>query len=313
MVNGFRFNPACTMKAGYLLFAFLALAQHPLLSEEAGTPQRRIVFARDSSIWTANLDGTKIRKLVGGDDPCISPDGSKVAFTMSPPGGKEVVRFIAVAEVATGSTKVFKETPSNNCFGAVWSPDGSQILFEISVEHHWRLGLINADGSGFRFFKMPSQDQECWSTAWAPDAKSIYCQDLDKIYRFSVEGDLVASWEISKIIPNGDMDSSKRLSVSADGNKLLVNINMDEQVSLKDREGPPPAIWLFDIPSAKATRITPKKSYASDSCWLNNSEFLLVDTDRDGKIDSIYRSSIDHWAPRLVVKNAIDPSVSSSP
>jgi TolB protein len=301
------------MKAGKLLIAFLALAVHPSLSDEPGIAQRRIVFARDSTLWTACLDGSKIRKLVKGADPCISPDGRKVAFTMSPPTGKEVVRYIAVTEVATGATTVFKETPSNNCFGPVWSPDGSQILFEILVENHWRLGLINSDGSGFRFFKMPSVDQGCWSTVWAPDAKSIFCQDLDKIYRFSLDGDLVASWEISKIIPNGDMDSSKRLSVSEDGNKLLVNINMDEEVSLKDWEGPPPAIWLFDLPSAKATRLTPKKSYATDSCWLNNSEFLIVDTDRDGKIDSIYRASIDRWMPRLVIKNATDPSVSTSP
>jgi Tol biopolymer transport system component len=173
------------MKAGNLLIAFLALAVHPLLSDEPGTSQRRIVFARESTLWTANLDGTKIRKLVKGANPCISPDGRKVAFTMSPSGGKEVVRFIAVAEVATGATTVFKETPSNNCFGPVWSPDGSQILFEILVENHWRLGLINPDRSGFRFFKMPSVDQGCWSTVWAHDAKSIFCQDLDKIYRFS--------------------------------------------------------------------------------------------------------------------------------
>jgi hypothetical protein len=52
------------MKAGNLLIAFLALAVHPLLSDEPGTSQRRIVFARESTLWTANLDGTKIRKLV---------------------------------------------------------------------------------------------------------------------------------------------------------------------------------------------------------------------------------------------------------
>jgi Tol biopolymer transport system component len=132
------------MKAGKLLIAFLALSVQPVLSDEPDTPQRRIVFARDSTLWTANLDGTKIRKLVKGADPCISSDGRKVAFTISPPGGKEVVRFIAVAEVANGATTVFKETPSNNCFGPVWSPDGSQILFEILVENHWRLGLINS-------------------------------------------------------------------------------------------------------------------------------------------------------------------------
>lgn len=299
------------MKAGFLCVAFLALVLHSSLSEETGSSQRRIVFARDSSIWTANLDGTKMRKLITGSDPCISPDGSKVAFTQSPPGGKEVLRFIAVTEVATGATKIFRETPSKNCFGPVWSRDGAQIVFEILVENHWRLGLINPDGTGFRFFKMPSVDLGLWSVIWAPDAKSFFCQDLEKIYQFSVDGDLVASWEISKVIPNGEMDSSKRMSVSEDGKKLLLNVNMDEE-ELKDWEGPPPAIWLFDIPSAKATRLTPKKSYASDSCWLSDSEYLLVDADKDGKTNSIYRASIAGGIPRRVIKNAANPSVSSS-
>ena len=88
-----------------------------------------------------------------------------------------------------------------------------------------------------------------------------------------LNGDLLVSWEIGKIIPQGDMDSSKRLSISQDGKKLLINVNMDEEASLKDWEGPPPAIWLFDIPSGKATRLTPKKSYASDSCWLGDTIF----------------------------------------
>jgi len=299
-------------KAGFLLSALLMLALDASLSEEPGPAQRRIVFARDSTIWTANLDGTKVRKLVKGTDPCISPDGTKVAFTMSPSGGKVLLRYIAVADIATGAAQIFKATPSNNAFGPVWSPDGSQILFEIFVENHWRLGLVNGDGSAFRYFKMPSIDEGWWSVIWAPDGKSIFCQDLAKIYQFNVNGDLAASWEISKIIPNGDMDSSKRLSISDDGKRLLIGINMDEETSLKDWEGPPPAIWLFDLLSAKATRLTPKNSYASDSCWLSDSEFLFVDADKEGKTNSIYRASVDGWTPKLVIKNAFNPSVSSS-
>jgi TolB protein len=299
------------MKAGFLRFAFLALVLHSSFSEEPAAPQRRIAFTRDSSVWIANLDGTKTRKLIAGSDPCLSSDGSKVAFTQSPPDGKDVLRLIAVTEVATGATKVFHETPSRNCFGPVWSPDGAQILFEILVENHWRVGLINPDGSGFRFFKMPSADLGLWSVIWAPDAKSIFCQDLEKIYQFGVGGDLVASWEIRKIIPNGEMDSSKRMSVSGDGKKLLLDVNMDEE-ELKDWEGPPPAIWLFDIPSAKAARLTPKKSYASDSCWLSDSEFLLVDADNGGKTNSIYRASITGGIPRRMIRNAANPSVSGS-
>jgi TolB protein len=299
-------------KTWFLLILFLGLGLHPSFCAEPGRAQRRIAFARDSMIWTANADGTEVRKLINGADPNISPDGTKVAFTMSPSGGKELLRYIAVADVATGTTKVFKATPSNNSFGPVWSPDGSLILFEIFVENHWRLGLVNADGSEFRFLKMPSLDLGWWSVIWAPDAQSIFCQDLEKIYQFNMDGGLLASWAISKVIPHGDMDSSKRLSVSADGKRLLINVNMDEEASLKDWEGPPPAIWLFDIPSAKATRLTPKKSYASDSCWLGDADFLFVDTDKQGKTNSIYRTSIDGWTPRLLIRNAANPTVSSS-
>jgi TolB protein len=304
--------PGHDKKARFLLVALLGLTLHPSFCEEVGRAQRRIAFARDSMIWTANADGTEVRQLIKGADPSISPDGTKVAFTMSPSEGKELLRYIAVADVATGTTKIFKATPSNNSFGPVWSPDGSQILFEIFVENHWRLGLVHADGSEFRFFKMPSLDQGWWSVIWAPDAQSIFCQDLEKIYRFSVNGVLLVSWEISKVTPHGDMDSSKRLSISSDGKRLLINVNMDEEASLKDWEGPPPAIWLFDIQSAKATRLTPKKSYASDSCWLGDADFLLVDADKQGKTNSIYRASIDAWTPRLLIRNAANPSVSSS-
>jgi TolB protein len=300
-----------TMNIRFLLFALLALAIHSSLSVETGAPQGRIVFVRDSNIWTANLDGSKERKLIRGADPCISPDGQKVAFTISPAEGKEVVRYIAVLELSNGSTKVFKETPSNNCFGPVWSPDGSQIVFEIYVENHWRLGLLDGDGNEFRFFEVPSRDPGWWSVIWARDGKSIFCQDLENICRFDLNGQLLASWEIGKIIPNGDLDSSKRLSVSDDGQKLLIDVNMDNEESPKDWEGPPPAIWLFDIPSGKATRLTPKMSYASDSCWLNHSEYLLVDSKKNEKISSIYQASIGSGTPRRVIKNAANPSVST--
>jgi TolB protein len=304
-------SAARIMNTRFILFTLLVLLVHSSFSEDPGAAQRRLVFVRDSNVWITTLDGSKARKLIRGADPCISPDGQKVAFTISPTGGKEAVRHIAVMELSTGSTKVFQETPSNNCFGPVWSPDGSQILFEIFVENHWRLGLLNGDGSGFRFFELPFRDSGWWSIIWAPDGKSIFCQDLEKICRFDLGGGLLASWEVGKIVPSSDMDSSKRLSVSDDGQRLLIGVNMDQEESPKDWEGPPPAIWLFDIPSGKATRLTPKMSYASDSCWLNPSEYLLVDSAKNEKTSSIYQASIGGGTPRRLIKNAADPSVSA--
>ncbi len=298
------------LKAEFLVFSLLVLAVQASVGEDPGQSQRRIAFTRDATIWVANLDGSKMRKLMKGDDPCVSPDGRKVTFTMSPPGGNELRRFIAIAEIATGSTKTLKEMPSENCFGPVWSPDGTQILFEIFVDTHWRLGLVKADGSGFRFFNLPAEDQGWYSLCWAPDGKSIFCQDLEHISQFSGDGELLASWEITKIIPDGDMDSSKRLSVSPDGQRLLIGINMGEEESLKDSDGPPPAIWLFEILTAKAKRLTAKKSAAWDSCWLSDQEYLLVDASKNGKTNSIFRAPIAGGMPSLLIKNASNPTVS---
>jgi TolB protein len=298
------------VKATFLLVALLVLAFHPSLSEGSRPPQRRIVFVRNSMIWLANLDGTNIRKLVKGEDPNISSDGAKVAFTMLPWGGRNTERYIAVADVATGAMKVFKGTPSDNSFRPVWSPDGSRILFDILVADSWRLGLVDAKGNGFRFVSVPAAG--LWSIVWAPDGKSIFCQDLKKIYRFSANGDLINSWEINKIFPHGSLDSFRGLSVSGDGNRLLVDINMKGVSSLKDREGPPRGIWLFDLLSAKARQLTPKNSHPTAASWLSDSELLFVDADKDGKTNSIYRTSIDGWRPRLVIKNAAYASVSRS-
>lgn len=133
------------------------------------------------------------------------------------------------------------------------------------------------------------------------------------ICRFGMDGELLESWEISKIVPGSQMDSSERLSVSQDGKRLLMDVGMDEEEAPKDWEGPPPAIWLFDLPSGKATRLTPKKSYASASCWLNDSEFLLVDADQNGKLNSIYRASVAGGTPRVIIKDAANPTLSATP
>jgi hypothetical protein len=52
-------------------------------------------------------------------------------------------------------------------------------------------------------------------------------------------------------------------------------------------------------------------SYASDSCRLNQAEYLLVDSAENEKTSSIYRSSIGGGTPRRVIKNAANPSVSA--
>jgi len=296
------------MKSAILILVALTTAADSLHSDQSSAQQQRVVFTRDTNVWIVNVDGTGSRMLVPGADPCISPDGSKLAFTMEPPGINTLRRYIAVMEISTGGTKAYKNLPSDNSFGPVWSPDGSQILFETFVDNHWRVAAISADGSGFQFLKLPPRDAGWFSLCWAPDGKSIFCQDLQTICRFGLEGELIASWPIAKIFPEADLDSSEHLSVSRDGGKLIMDVGMENGESMKNFNGPPPAIWLFEMESGKTKRLTPKGSYAYSPCWLNDTEYLFVDVDK--KETSIYRAPVAGGPRKLVVRNGTEQSVS---
>jgi TolB protein len=285
-----------------LIFNGLAATAHA----QKGT---RIAFARESEIWVSDLQGGSSKKIANGMDPCISPSGEKVAFTFL---GKGSQRYIAVADIAPGTKRLLKDVPSDNCFGPVWSPDGQSIVFKIFIDNAWRFGLINADGTGFRFLET-SGKSDLWSPCWTADGRSIYCQDLSTIYRISREGKALSSWDVAKIIPNGSMSSSSQMSLSPDGQRLVIEADMDEDVTIKDWEGPPPAIWIFNLQTETASRLTPSKMLATSPCWLNSNDILFDAPSANGKTTSIYRTGISLFKPVVFIKNGENPSVAFGP
>jgi len=85
---------------------------------------------------------------------------------------------------------------------------------------------------------------------------------------------------------------------------------MDENITRKYWEGPPPAIWTFDFSTGKATRLTPKGYFAWDPVWVSDSEILCTVQPEKSREQSIYRLSTDGKKRALVVKNASNPTVS---
>lgn len=292
------------------LFRHLAVLVCATLAAHAGDAPRKLAFSRGDAIYVANLDGTSPKKVASGAWPKISPDGTHVAFNTQTEKTPE--RHIAVADVATGKTTVLPGIPSDNSFSPVWSPDGSKLLFSTMVSHEWRLAFIDADGSHFHYFEPKTKvgSASLNSVAWTPDGESFYAQDLDTLYHFALDGTVKDKQEVASLIPKASFSSGQQLSVSADGHTLLVDADMDENVTRKDWDGPPPAVWTIDLATWKATRLTPKGFFGWSPAWVSDSEILCNAQPEKSRQRSIYRVSTDGKKRELLVKNAESPSVS---
>src|SRR5438132_2082889 len=289
----------------FVCFAFSALSH---------AAQRKIAYESGDNVFVADPDGSHAKKIAAGALPEISPDGTRIAFNTegdakNRPGPE---RHIAIADVASGKVTVLPNIPSDNCFGPVWSPDGKQLAFSIMADNAWHLGLVNADGSGFRLVKNAELRPEAFGAPeWARDGKSIFCHDLDNIYQIDLDGNVLKKWELSKILTDASMNGGNRLSVSPDGKVLLMDVDCGSEHERKNWDGPQPAIEKFDVASEKAVRVTGKDDFVWEPFWLSNDEFLCILQTENEKEPSIYRMSISAKNSKLLVKHARTPSASA--
>jgi len=277
----------------------------------ADAPQK-LAYEYDNAVWVAAIDGTGAKKISGGQSPDLSPDGSKLVFNTVQAIGQPAHRQIAVADLSTGSVTILKDIPSDNCMEALWSPDGASILFYYYENNDRQIGLVNADGTGFRSVqKSEPKHVTYWAGAWAADSKSFFCQDMENLYQLDLNAKVLKKWKVEKLVPRGGMSGNVRLNMSADGKTLLMDIEMDEK-ERKGWDGPPPSIWTLDLATEKVTRVTPKTLYAWDSHWLGPDAIVFVSQAAGEKSPSIYRMSLTGNGKdrKLLVKDATLPGAS---
>ncbi|MBX7209713.1 MAG: hypothetical protein K1X78_15455 [Verrucomicrobiaceae bacterium] len=291
------------------LFVLSAVFCIGIGSASGATP--RLAFERDSTVWISGLDGKGLKKIARGALPQISPDGTRVAFNTIDPDAKSLARHIAVADITSGKVTVLKQTPSDNCFGPAWSPDGTRLLFSIWLDNNWHLAAINADGSGYAVVKKSAGvSDSIYSPAWAADGKSFFCHDLEAIYRCDLTGKVTKTWKLADILEHGGMNSGDRLSPSPDGTRLLMDADMDEEHSRENWDGPPPAVWSLDLEGGKAVRLSKTGLFAWDPAWIDDEEFVFISQGSKEKTPSLYRRAVGSGGAKLVLKDVRTPSVS---
>jgi len=133
----------------------------------------RIAFGRDRGtdgveIVVMNADGSEPTLVGQGTDPCLSPDGSAIAFT------QKGVNGYCVCTMASDGANPCQITTQKNQIGAVvptWSPDGSLLLYSAQVENGLEVFVCDARTGTSK--QLTQLGKISTSPAWSPDGNWI--------------------------------------------------------------------------------------------------------------------------------------------
>jgi Tol biopolymer transport system component len=143
----------------------------------------------DREIYVKDLATGKVKKLTDNTDPRFpglqadqspawSPDGTRIAFssnrdTLDELNGEAYAERIYVMK-ADGS-EVTRLTRSFYYYESdiSWSPDGTQLVFEVGFDATYDLVIMNADGSDRRFLLPMSVVPDERYPDWSPSGEKI--------------------------------------------------------------------------------------------------------------------------------------------
>lgn len=104
-------------------------------------------------------------------DPQISPDGTRVVYTVATPDrqANRVLRNVWVVPTSGGAARQLTFTGRDG--GARWSPDGSKLAFLSSRDGGQQIYILNLTGG--EPTKLTSLDGGADQIVWAPDGRSL--------------------------------------------------------------------------------------------------------------------------------------------
>jgi Tol biopolymer transport system component len=160
---------------------FIGSQRRPLPPPFGPASNGAVVFEQQGDLLIADaLDGSA-RTLVGGPEadsyPVFSNQGDRLLFLRAAEQGG--FQLMSVRPDGSGLTEL-GSIPSN--YGIRWSPDGTRLLVNYNANPQFsasdgspdlsafRLGIVNADGSGFRELDLGAPADV---GSWRPDGRQI--------------------------------------------------------------------------------------------------------------------------------------------
>ncbi|MDB5144832.1 MAG: hypothetical protein JWQ66_3545 [Mucilaginibacter sp.] len=233
-----------------------------------------------------------------GSDPCISPDGRKIAYTIY---SKDDTRTIGVIDINSKQKTILK-TNRRNCFGPIWSPDGKYIAYNVFnwSKSMWSVAVIDAGNTSH---KILTGQLNCNMPTWTIDSKNIVVQNMSSIFVLDLFGKIISTYKISDLSKESSPTSADRYVFTA-SKKIVFNSEVN---AASDSDEPPLAIFVYDIFNKKSLKIT-SKEYNPFGIIVKNDKILFTTTNIKPFAQNIYTVDMDGKNLKILFKNCSDIS-----
>jgi len=243
---------------------------------------RGLLFVSDRggrpAIWKiSRLGGPPSFLLENAEDPAVSPDGLRLAFSRWEASGFYRIGVAALDSARDARLITTPETGLWDHRKPAWSPDGALIAYQTARD----IWVVSATGTGAR--RLTTADAADAEPVWSPDGKYIY---------FSSNRDGIrALWRVAAaggdaVRLTGGQGPERHPSISRDGSRIVYSTFVDNS-----------DIVLRDLSTGREQRLGGERT--------EEHPVLSADSNLLAFVSDRWMGRRDVWLQRLAAMNAV--------
>ena len=254
-------------------------------------------------MYVGNYGHDPVHVYVNGTDACLSPDGTRIAYTDI--GAPDRSRRIGVFDLEAGKVTLM-DTGCHNCYGPMWSPDGEYLVYNAMIGSGW--GIKCVDKSNLHPIEVAVSHDSAggfFSPAWSADSRKIAVQNMSSVFTYDLDGKVLRSIPFQLIDTAIQFSSECSFMLTGKEDKLVFWGSDGSAVAT--RADAPAAVFVYDLATAKTNRISPK----GYDCWrplVKGDTVFCRGRHGNSLKENTYRMDLDGGHFKLAYKDKIDIS-----
>jgi len=260
-------------------------------------------YATAHGLYVGNYGHDPVRVYVNGTDACLSPDGTRIAYTDL--GAADRVRRIGVFDLEAGKVTLM-DTACHNCYGPVWSPDGEYLVYNAIIANEW--GIKCVDKGNLHPVNIASAHDSLsgyFSPTWSADSRKIAVQNMTGVDIYDLDGKVLRSIPFEQFDTSIQFSSASSFFLTGKEDKIVFWGSDGAAASVK--ADAPAAVFVYDMATAKTNRISPK----GYDCWrplIKGDTVFCRGRHGNSLKENTYRMDLDGGHFKLAYKDKIDIS-----